>query len=99
MEGLGLANSATTCADTRPTAERVFCTPHGPTAPHDDALPATRKRADGGDMQEPGVNNATDSGPADAHARPAPPGGGAPAATRLDVAWTRGATSIAHNRR
>src|SRR5206468_1087837 len=98
MEGLGLANSGTTCAQARPTTERVFCSLHRPAAPHLDALPATRRRADGSRTRDPGDNNATDSGEAAAHARPAPPGGGAPAATRLDVAWTRGATSIAHNR-
>jgi len=50
-------------------------------------------------MQEPGVNNATDSGPADAHARPAPPGGGATVATRLDSALVEDVASIAHNGR
>ena len=93
MEWLGLVNSGMTGTCNGPTAERVFC------SPHDDALPATRKRADGGDMQEPGVNNATDSGPADAHARPAPPGGGATVATRLDSALVEDVASIAHNGR
>src|SRR2546425_13376644 len=79
MEWLGLANSATTCADTRPITERVFCSPHGPTAPpHDPALLTTCRCADSSSMAEPEDNNATHSGPTDAHARPAPPGGGAP---------------------
>ena len=53
MEGLGLANSGTTCAQARPTTERVFCSPHRPAAPHHDALPATRKRADGSRTRDP----------------------------------------------
>src|SRR5207244_344320 len=99
MEWLGLANSGTTCAHTRPITERVFWPPHGPTAPHHDALPATRSCTDGASMAEPEDNNATHSGPTDAHARPAPPGGGAPAATRLDAALVEDVASIANNRR
>ena len=96
---LGLGNSGATCACPRPTAERAFCSTHGPVAPLHDALQAKRIRADSGDMQEPGVNNVTDNGPADAHARPAPPGGGATAATRLDAALMEDVASIAHHRR
>src|SRR5437773_10842007 len=99
MEGLGLANSATTCADTRPTAERVFCSPPGPAAPHHDALPATPRCADSTSVAEPEDNNATNSISTDAHARPAPPGGGAPAATRLDAALVEDVASIARHRR
>src|SRR5437867_2288904 len=99
MEWLGLANSAMTCARTRPTTERVFCSPHGATVPHHDALPATRRCADGASTEEPGDNNATHSGPTDAHARPAPPGGGAPFATWLDAALVEDVASIAHHRR
>src|SRR2546425_3686569 len=97
MEGLGLANSGMTAAHSGPAAERVFCSPHGSAAPHHDALPATRRCADATRTHGPRDDNATDTGEAAAHARPAPPGGGAPAATRLDVAWMRGATSIAHD--
>ena len=100
MEGLGLANSGTTCAQARPTTERVFCSPHGPAAPpHYDALLTACRYADSADMAEPEDNNATHSGATDAHARPAPPGGGATAATRLDSALVEDVASIAHNGR
>ena len=100
MEWLGLANSGTTCAHTRPAAERVFCSPHGPaTPPHHHALLTTCRCADSASVAEPEEKNATDNGPTDAHARPAPPGGGAPAATRLDAALVEDVASIANNRR
>jgi hypothetical protein len=68
MEGLGLANSATTCACTRPTAEQAFCSPCAPaTARH--GWPATRMRASAAHAPKPRDTDASDNAPTDARHR------------------------------